>query len=174
MIAGVVQRGAGRGAARARRPLTLNTTAMIDVVFLLMTYFLLIARIGGNEEAIAMTMPPAPQAGASGVAQRPVEDGEDVFRVPEAPVIVTVRSVGDGAQQHILSVEGLPPHIGGPITSMAELTAAARSARGRVIAPEQRWVIRAGGDARWEHTLAALTALRDADYRNIRFGDPIP
>jgi len=172
MIAGVIQRGIGRGAARARRPLTLNITSMIDVVFLLMMYFLLIAQVRGREEAIGVTLPPVAAQTPGESRQSPIE--EDPFRVPETSVTVTVRSVGDGAQQHVVSVEGLPAGVAGPITSMAELTGVARSARGRVLGPEQRWVIRAGGDARWEHTLAAMTALRDADFRNIRFGDPVP
>jgi biopolymer transport protein ExbD len=143
-------------------------TAMIDVVFLLLTYFLLIGQFRGREETLGVIMP----ARAETVAGAAVAG--DAFSLPERPINVLVRSVGMGASEYVISTDSAVLGTAGPVTTFEELAGAAKDRRGSLLAAEQRWVIRPTAEARWEHALGAMMALRDAGFVNIRFGKETP
>jgi len=155
-------------AARAprRAPISLNVTAMIDVIFLLMTYFLLIAQFSPREQAFAAQNPIQEQMAPGDVATS--------FDLPERPIEVTLRSVGDAADQYVLGVQSAVLLDAGPISTFDELTRALVLKRNRVLSLDQVFVVHAAKDARWEHALAALAAVRTAGFEQIRFGSEIP
>lgn len=156
-------------AARAprRAAISLNVTAMIDVIFLLMTYFLLIAQFHPREQAFAATMPVREEE-ARGVG------GEASFDLPERPIELTLRSLGDASQEYVLGVESPLLTDNGPITSFGELTRTLTAKRGGVLSADQVFIVHAAKDARWEHALGAMAAVRAAGFEQIRFGSEIP
>lgn len=149
------------GRAPALPMMGVNMASMIDVVFLLLVYFMLIAAFRANEESLPIEVP---RVGV-GVAER------DPFALPARPVRITVLSHGDGAGEYTLASDSELLRETG---SYAELLREASSRRGSVFAAEQRWVIAAAGETRWEHTLGVFNALRRAGYVRITFAEPLP
>ncbi|MEM9084254.1 MAG: biopolymer transporter ExbD [Planctomycetota bacterium] len=146
-------------ARRARRRpvsmIALNLASMIDVVFLLLMYFLLITQFARPESAFA-TRPPAEQTVS------------DPFTLPTPPVWIAVRSISREPNDFAIVVES--PVLAG-VSSPAELTDAARGARGSIYSDSQIFVIRPEGDTAWEHALAVFNAVRAAGYERVRFAD---
>ncbi len=143
--------------------LALNITAMIDVVFLLMTYFLLTAQFTRREESIPHALP----AHLSG---RATDREPDPFSLPPTPVVIVVRSSGDGPADFSLSTDS--PLLSGTLT--AEDLRRGAGDRRDDFASDQRFIIRAAPDVRWEHALAAFNALRRAGWTSIQFANPMP
>ena len=147
----------------ARRPrLHLNLTAMIDVVFLLLMYFLLIAEFRPREESFDMELPRPPSESSA----------PDPFALPEAPIRIEVRSLGDEADAFVLSSDS--PSIGDVVRGASGLHDRLMALKGTVLGEEQRFVIVAARDARWEHALGVLNALKRAGFNEVRFAEPGP
>lgn len=72
-------------------PMVLNIVSMIDVIFLLMTYFLLTAKFTTSEESFEVKVPERLESSASAAAPPP-----DPFALPTTTVVLTVTSLGDG------------------------------------------------------------------------------
>lgn len=153
--------------SRGRSPIGFNVTSMIDVVFLLMTWFLLSAQFTGREGAMGMILPAKAQASTA-------VQSADAFAVPERAIVVSVRSLGDGSDQCVISTDSPTLNSAGPFSSFADLSAAARARLGAMLSADQRFVVHAASDARWEHVLGAVSALREAGYSTIRFGKELP
>lgn len=143
---------------RARRSalpmMGLNVAPMIDVVFLLLMYFMLITEFRPPEGAMPLNIA---RPGASHAA--------DPFALPEAPITISVESLGDGRAQARWSADS--PLLGSG-TGFDSLTAAARAHLGGALAPSQRFDIRPGEGCRWEHAVATVNALRLARYEQVR------
>jgi biopolymer transport protein ExbD len=156
-------------------PMVLNIVSMIDVIFLLMTYFLLTAKFTTREEAFEVKVPERLESSSS-VATPPA----DPFALPTTTVVLTVTSLGDGPGDFAVFCDS--PAITGQnqaggkqaaLTDYATLTARARAARGTVFGEDQRFLIRPAADARWEHALGVLNAIKRAGYNNARFANPL-
>ncbi len=141
--------------------LSLNITPMIDVVFLLLIYFILSFDFRPREESFSLEAP----SHLEGAAVRTL----DPFELPKRPIGVLVRSHGDGATEYSLSTDD--PTIG-PVMGADDLYRRLRDARGQTIADDQVFSVRAGPDVRWEHTMAAFNALRRAGFQHVRFANP--
>lgn len=161
--------GAARGGRRGLRapalpPLTLNMTAMIDVIFMLLVFFVFTVDFRPREDSLPLesqSLASAPAAGGTG----------DPFALPERPVVVSVRSTGDGPRDYVLSTD--EPVIGSP-TNATDLRQRAAAAKGATLAQAQKFSIRSPSDTRWEHTLAAFNALQQAGFREITLAAPTP
>jgi biopolymer transport protein ExbD len=155
-------------AARAprRAPISLNLTSMIDVVFLLMTYFLLIAQFHPREQAFAAENP---------VREEAKVDAADSasFDLPERPIEMTLRSVGDAPNEYVLGIQSPLLTDAGPISTFEELTRTLVLKRAKMLSLDQVFIVHAARDARWEHALGAMAALRSAGFEQIRFGSEI-
>jgi biopolymer transport protein ExbD len=155
------------GALRRRRgptlpALTLNMTAMIDVIFMLLVFFVFTVDFRPREDSLPLESPRAVSAPSGG--------GEsDPFALPERPVLVTVRSTGDGPRDYALGTD--EPVIGTPLNA-GDLRSRAAAAKGSTLAGTQVFTIRSERDTRWEHTLAAFNALQQAGYREISLAAP--
>lgn len=162
-----------RGAARGRRKrafggpalpsLMLNMTAMIDVVFMLLIFFIMTVDFRPREDALSLDARKRFEAavGAGGTG--------DLFALPERPVVVTVRSTGDGPGDYTINTD--EPMLGSPASS-AELRGRAAAARGTTLPASQPFSIRPATDTRWEHTLSAFSALQRAGFREITLANP--
>ncbi len=153
------RRSTRRHGAVRRASIVLNFTAMIDVVFLLLLYFMLTADFARQEDAFALDLP------GQGAAQ--VED--DPFALPEQPILVRVVSGGDGREEYALSTDS--PFIE-EVRSYDQLTEQMRSLIGNLLAPDHEIVISPQDDARWEHTLGAYNAVTRAGFERVRFARP--
>lgn len=142
-----------------RASMALNFTAMIDVVFLLLLYFMLTADFAKQEDAFALDLP---GQGAADVA-------DDPFALPEQPILVSVRSAGDGRTDYALTTDS--PLIG-EVSDYDSLSAALGSLRGDLLAPDHEMVISPEPGTRWEHTLGAYNAVTRAGFERVRFARP--
>jgi len=131
---------------------------LIDVVFLLLLYFLLATQFRHDERPLRVGLPDA-----SGAAR-----AEDPFALPQRPVTIFVRSGAAGAV--IRTDSPLLPDAPTP----EALRAALEDARGLDLGAEQRFLISAAPDAKWEHTLEALNAALRAGYEHVRLGEGTP
>lgn len=137
----------------------LRITPMIDVVFLLLLYFMLSSRFD-PEEFIFRVDVPRPQS---------VTETADPFALPERPINVFVRSIGDGEDEFTLSTDSrLLPEI----TSLDQFISEISLARGRALSVDQRFLIRADPGTLWEHALTALDSVIKGEYENVRFAEP--
>lgn len=163
-----VHPGAGGRGRRIGRGgvFTLNLTAMIDVVFLLLMYFLLSMDFSATERSIATGVP--------GEGSR--TEQADPFALPVQPIVVrvaTVRPIDEASSgAYALSVDS-------PVLRDAALAGGGtalfdrlRAVRGGVLTPEQPIVVLPEGDAAWEHALEVLNGVLDAGYPRARFARP--
>lgn len=138
----------------------LNMAAMIDIVFLLLIYFMLIAEFRPNESSFATT---AATASA---------DAADPFALPDQPITIRVITLGNPDD------EASPPRIitdsavFSAVSSMDEFETAAREAHDLLLAPEQEFMIVPAPNTRWAHALAVVNTLHLAGYSKIRLEEP--
>ena len=151
---------AARALRDERHPLTgaARFAPLIDVVFLLLLYFLLASQFRTEERYFQVDLP----------AQRAAGEIADPFTLPERPISVLVETTPVGPR--LRTDSPLLPDTPTPDA----LTRALRDAYGLDLAPDQRFLIRAESDAQWEHTLAALNAVLRAGYETVRFAEAAP
>jgi len=149
-----VTRRRPRGRAASTGLIALRLTPMIDVVFLLLAYFLLAAEFREPEGAVAASAAPKPAGAAS------------AFELPERPVRLTVRSTGPAPADYALATDA--PELAHAQDAPA-LRRAAAAANGPVFEPDQPFIIRCSPDTLWEHALAVAGAIDAAGYTAVRF-----
>ena len=146
-----------------RRP-TLNLTSMIDVVFLLLVYFMVATEFKRAEVIERLDLPNRLGAGVA-----------DPFEVPDDPVVITVLSQ-DTNSGHSTVAAGFTIGIEGPFpqpTTLKSLTNLLLERRmggtgGRGLWPEDHPIVlqpEVGTD--WEHVVRAFDAVARAGYNNI-------
>ena len=128
--------------------LHLNMTPMIDVVFLLLIYFVLVANFAR----------PAEIAGLD-IVQREGQN-DDPFALPEVASVLEIASTGDGRTDFALRTEQALFGAGAPLESLA---ADALSVLGR----RHPIVVRPDTSARWEHAVIVYRSLRDAGFDRV-------
>jgi len=142
--------------------MSLNMAPMIDVVFLLLTYFILAAQFKTVEQTT-----PAPAPVRLGAQHRPAADP---FELPRRPLVLTVRSYGDGDGEFTINSDDPGLGLDGELTRVAGRIEGALSA-GR-IAPDQALIVRPATSARWEHAVATFQMAREAGLSRVRFAPP--
>ena len=146
----------GRGSPR----IDLNLTAMIDVVFLLLVYFMAATEFKLGEEIYRLDLP------QRGRASEP-------FELPRDPLRVVVASTGEGRgpQAYMLRVEGTAAQPES-FEALHEYLAANRRSEaslGGLFEPDHPIVIEPRRSARWEHAMEAFNAAARARYTNVTF-----
>jgi biopolymer transport protein ExbD len=116
----------------------LNLTSMIDVLFLLIIFFMVATKFDELERNIDVAVPEVAQAGEGGS--------------PQAPLVVTVQSDG--------RVE-----LDGESVSLDELTARLADARTELAEPSV--VIRGDATCAFQHVAGALAACRQAGVSEL-------
>jgi len=144
--------------------MNLNLVAMIDVVFLLLMYFLLATNFSIGEEMFSITMP-APL----GHAPNP-----DPFDLPDQPVVIRVESLGPDRAQYQIHVDIAVTQP----TSFDELSRLLRQWRVSpensegILFPETPILIQPGTSCRWDHAISTLNACLRQQYTKVQFMEP--
>jgi biopolymer transport protein ExbD len=137
---------------------------MIDVVFLLLVYFMVATEFRQGEEVYKLDLPD--RAGAS---------ASDPFELDDEPLRIEVRSRGPIADG--LSLGGARLSIPGPypqpmdFRELRTLLVDLRIGGARGLFPgDHPIVIEPGDETRWQHALAAFNAAVGAGFVNVTFG----
>ncbi len=153
-----------RTSRRSRRGarLGLNLTSMIDVVFLLLVYFMAATEFKLGEEIYRLDLPERGRAA-------------DPFELPRDPLRVTVTTVGQ--DEYVLRLSG--PETAGPRPATFQelfvfLDGRRRSDRaaGGVFEADHPIVVAPTGRTSWEHAMGVFNAVVRARYTNITFTAP--
>ncbi len=151
---------------RSNRParLGLNLTAMIDVVFLLLIYFLVATKFKLGEEIYRMDLP----------QRQPAQAERDPFQLDREPLRVEVTSIGIRPDDYAVRIDGPYPQPATFDDLFDFLTQRQinEAAIGGLFEPDHPIIIVASGTTRWEHVLAGFNAAARARYTNIMFARP--
>jgi len=142
-----------------RGGITLAMAPMIDIVFLLLMYFLLVGEFLPPEGLFEMDLPRS--------LERP--QPVDALALPQPPVRIEIRSTGDAPGAYSIAMTGPLPR---DVSSYDQLYLALEGSKGRLLASEQAFVIAPAADTRWEHTLGVFNAILRAGYERVRFAPP--
>ncbi len=139
----------------------LNLTSMIDVVFLLLIYFMVATEFKTSEAAFAMDLPERVQQGA--------------ILLDDEPLIILVDSAGDSQSNLRLNVLGPWGDMQTPEELRAFLYKNIADGFGRqgLFTINHPIVIRPTNDAHWEHVLAVYNAVAHATYTNVTLDEPV-
>ena len=150
-------------AGRGRRPparLGLNLTSMIDVVFLLLVYFMAATEFKLGEEIYRLDLP---------------QRGNDPFELPRDPLRVAVTSIGD--ESYVIRLLGAETDTVQPTTfqELFEFLDGNRRsdrAAGGVFEADHPIIVEPTGGTSWDHAIGAFNAATRARYTNITFAAP--
>ncbi len=138
----------------------LNLTAMIDVVFLLLIYFMVATEFKTAEESFPMDVP--------------VRQHGQTITLDDEPLIILVESAGTGSSGIRVRLEG----PWNPIASLDELSSFLRSnkasgfGRSGLFAETHPILVKPTKSTRWEHAIAAYNVVVNAKYTNISLDEP--
>ena len=138
----------------------LNLTAMIDVVFLLLIYFMVATEFKTAEESFPMDVP--------------IRQHGQAITLDNEPLIILVESAGSGSGELRVRLEG----PWDPIASLDELSSFLRSnkasgfGRNGLFAETHPILVRPTKNTRWEHAIAAYNVVVNANYTNISLDEP--
>ncbi len=141
------------------RSITLAMAPMIDIVFLLLMYFLIVGEFLPPEGLFEIDLP------------KPLDRPAPVsaLTLPQPPVRLEVASTGDGPKDYSISMTGPLPR---DVTSYDQLFRALDASRGRLLASDQAFIIAPAADTRWEHTLGVFNSVLRAGFERVRFAPP--
>ncbi len=153
-----------RVSRRVGQTMDLNLVAMIDVVFLLLMYFLLATNFSIGEELFRIDLPQSLGTQAE----------VDPFDLPEQPVHIRVASFGPGlascritvdlAQREFTSFSELYHYLDGVQVRPATATG--------VLFEQTPIIIHPDPQCRWDHAVDVLNACLRARYTNVQFVEP--
>lgn len=150
------RREARRGARGSSGMILLNVVSLIDVVFIVLLYFVCTARLDSGERVLDALV-----EGVRGGAAR------DPFEIPVEPLVIMVGSPIDsaavrltGARQRVITLDQLP-------SLLRDLGSTA--GRG-LLAPDHDCVVVAADDAQWDSVVQAYNAVVGAGFTRVSFG----
>jgi biopolymer transport protein ExbD len=153
--AGRLRSGAGGG-------IRLNMAAMIDIVFLLLIYFVLIVEFRPSESSFTTAAATGPAASA------------DPFTLPERPITIRLVPLDAGTSADpdtAFQIRCASPVLA-EATTLDAFADAARKAYDLLLDPVQEFVIVPSPQTRWEHALRIVNALQLAGFSRVRFDHP--
>ncbi len=156
-------RGSGRR-SRGRARMALNLTAMIDVVFLLLIYFMVATEFKLGEEIYRLDLPP----------RQPAAQLRDPFELDEEPLRIEVASTGYARGDYALRIEGpyRQPATFEELFDFVRQRQIGEHAIGGLFEPDHPMVIVPTRTTRWEHVIDTFNALARAHYTNVTFAKP--
>ncbi len=140
------------------KPVTVNMTPMIDVVFQLLIYFMLTLNFVIGEGVLTAKLPTGP--GQPNPQSKP----------PERPLNITLRS--SGAVGCIIGIEGMATQSANfreLSQKLAELQYNPELGRQGAYKPDNPVVIKPDSTTRWQHVVNAFNAAIKARYLNVSF-----
>jgi len=151
----LVKPRSGRGRRMIRPARTeLNLPAMIDVIFLLLIYFIVTASFAADEGVLTTELPAGGEAA-------------DPLAIPPEELRIQLRSV-DPAGVEIRVLDQPVESFRGLAEQLTALQAGA-DGDGGAFSPEDPVVIEPTGQVRWQHVINAFNAAVKAEYTNINF-----
>lgn len=157
-----------RGLRQRRRggptKFALNLTAMIDVVFLLLIYFMVSTEFKANEEVYRLDLP----------QRQPASAQQDPFQLDREPLRIEVASLGIRPDDYSVRLDGpyRQPATFDDLRRFLEQRRIGQAVPGGLFEPDHPIIIVASATTRWEHVMAAFNAAARARYTNIMFGRP--
>lgn len=146
----------GRGPVRSTR-IGVNLAAMIDVVFLLLIYFMVATDFRRGEDVFRLDLP-----------DRGAGLHEALYEQAEEPLIILVKEDPSNLGQCVLSLEGDWPAVEDPADLAAFLTRHRVGGTGEAsegyFAHNHPIIILATPNTAWAHVVAAFNAVVEAGY----------
>ncbi len=142
-------------------PMGLNLTSMIDVVFLLLIYFMVATEFKTAEESFPMDLP--------------MREGGQTITLDSKPLVIVVESVGETSYDIRIRLEGPWDPIGSVdgLTKFLQANKAGQFASSGLFTQTHPILIKPSSETRWDHTIAAYNAVARADYVNITLEKPL-
>ncbi len=146
--------------AHTKVRLSLSITAMVDVVFMLLVYFLLTSGAAANERVLRAEMPDS----------KGISSNADPFALETDPLTVEL-TMRDGAVRITLSAGLAPVSNAAQLERrLADVLLTRDTPRGLFAFDHPIRVISAN-DVPWEDVVAAFNAIMAAGYRSVAFGN---
>ncbi len=141
----------------------LNLTAMIDVVFLLLVYFMVATDFTKGEEVYKLDLP-----------MRTGAINADPFELDDMPLVILVRSNGTGVNDLVIGLEGPYPELSDPVAlaQMLRERKITETNPNGIFQIDHPIFIAPLPQARWDHVIEVFNAPVLAGYTNIRFQSP--
>lgn len=152
-----------RVARRSTPSMTLNMTSMIDIVFLLLIYFIVATDFRAAEEAYRMDIP-----AREGASQA------DPFTLDNEPLRITVTSTGLAPDMYRLRLDGPypQPETFDDLFAFLSSRQVRSDTSGGLFEPDHPIVIQPSRASRWEHAMQAYNSAARARYSNVTFAKP--
>lgn len=154
--------GQRRGRENAR--ISLNLVAMIDVVFLLLIYFLTVTDFKLGEEIYRMDLP----------QRQPSAQLADPFELDEDPLRIFIDSAGGDYDQYVISLSGPyeSPATFEDLYDFLHQKQISEVTTGGFFAANHPIIVQPERNVRWEHAIEAFNAAAKARYTNVTFSKP--
>lgn len=151
-----------RGRENAR--ISINLVAMIDVVFLLLIYFMTVTDFKLGEEIYRMDLP----------QRQPSAQLADPFELDEEPLRITIDSAGRGDDLYVLSLSGPyeRPATFEDLYEFLHRQQISQETTGGFFAANHPIIVEPARNVRWEHAIEVFNAAAKARYTNITFSKP--
>ena len=143
-----------RARGRGGETLSLNLISMIDIVFLLLIFFMLQMRFHRLEGILPIKLPKTQGLTAS-------------REVPMSPLRVTVRQVGDGPTDYVVSIDQMAPPLPQNFIDLYVRLRQVQETEG--YSAETPVVIAPQGEVKWDHVINAYNAAVRARFTRIHF-----
>lgn len=138
----------------------LNLTSMLDVIFLLLIFFVLTASFALGEGILPADMP------------RGESESESDELPPTQPIEITLRSLGGYDVSIQLAGDPSPPETFNELYQKLSGLQRTEADPGRPFGADDPVIIRADSEVRWAHMVSAFNAAVRARYTNINFAQP--
>ncbi len=150
--------------SRERSPLGLNPVAMIDVVFLLLIYFMTATEFTLGEEIYRMDLPqrlPAAQVLAP-------------FELDEDPLRISIATTGLDEENYRIQLSGpyAQPATFEELFEFLEQRRISLHAPDGLFASDHPIIVEPTRTTRWEHAMQVFNAAARARYTNLTFAKP--
>ena len=151
-----------RGRENAR--ISLNLVAMIDVVFLLLIYFLTVTDFKLGEEIYRMDLP----------QRQPSAQLADPFELDEDPLRIFIDPAGRDFDQYVISLSGPyeSPATFEDLYDFLQQQQISEVTTGGFFAVNHPIIVQPERNVRWEHAIEAFNAVAKARYTNVTFSKP--
>ncbi len=149
---------------RQRSPISLNLVAMIDVVFLLLIYFMTATEFKLGEEIYRLDLP----------QRLPSAQVLDPFELDEDPLRISVSTTGLDEDNYRIQLSGPypQPRTFEELFEFLEQRRISLHAPGGLFAPDHPIIVEPTRTTRWEHAMEAFNAAARARYTNLTFAKP--
>jgi len=148
---------------RGRATIALNLTAMIDVTFLLLVYFMTATEFKLGEEIYRLDLP-----------QRGRAEQRDPFELDEEPLRIAVATTGFGLRAYSLKIEGpyRQPRSFEELYEFLDRRRISKDAAGGLFQADHPIIIQPARTTTWQHAMEAFSAAARARYTNVAFAKP--